>query len=129
MCLCVCASQASLRYSTSVFYFQLVRYHSGGVGINPNVYSSGQVDLKLFGKLGGEKAMMWVPATSNILQVLMSMQALIFDSKPYFFSIGGAPFRGSVRGEMMSLMYNEKIFVKSLNRMVDTMNKPPLVRF
>ncbi|GJW13344.1 putative ubiquitin-conjugating enzyme E2, partial [Tanacetum coccineum] len=64
-------------YHDGVFFFDvcfpstypqnppLVHYHSGGLCINPNLNNCGEVCLSL----------LWIPGTSTMLQVLVSIQA------------------------------------------------------
>ena len=48
---------------------------------NPNLYASGQVCLSLLGTWAGPA---WAADTSTLLQVLVSLQALVLNSDPYF---------------------------------------------
>ncbi|KAK9060451.1 hypothetical protein SSX86_021155 [Deinandra increscens subsp. villosa] len=103
----------------------LVHYHSGGLRINPNLYGCGKVCLSLLNTWQGGKKEMWIPGTSTMLQVLVSIQGLILNMKPYFNEPGYARSSGSVHGEKASLKYNEKTLILSLKTMVYTMKKPP----
>ncbi|KAI3712066.1 hypothetical protein L1987_70615 [Smallanthus sonchifolius] len=103
----------------------LVHYHSGGLRINPNLYNCGKVCLSLLNTWGGSQKEMWVPGSSTMLQVLVSIQGLILNMKPYFNEPGFAPSSGSVQGEKSSLQYNENTLILSLKTMVYTMKKPP----
>ncbi|CAA6672994.1 unnamed protein product [Spirodela intermedia] len=62
----------------------VVRYHSGGLRLNPNLYASGKVCLSLLGTWSGEGCEKWNPKTSTMLQVLVSIQALVLNANPYF---------------------------------------------
>ncbi|KAK0664028.1 putative baculoviral IAP repeat-containing protein [Cercophora samala] len=53
----------------------------GKVRFNPNLYADGKVCLSLLGTWGGPT---WVPDVSTILQVLVSIQSMIFVERPYF---------------------------------------------
>lgn len=108
--------------------FQQVHYHSGGLRINPNLYASGTVCLSLLNTWRGKKEEQWTPAISTMLQVLVSIQGMILNAKPYFNEPGYETSSGSVNGEAYSLQYNQQILVRSLKTMVYTMNKPPKVR-
>lgn len=66
---------------------------------------------------------------STVLQVLVSIQALILNQKPYFNEPGFARLNGSDRGEKEAQKYNENTFFLSLKTMVYTMKKPPKVGF
>ncbi|XP_024959703.1 uncharacterized protein LOC112500439 [Cynara cardunculus var. scolymus] len=102
-----------------------VYYHSGGLRINPNLYHSGKVCLSLLHTWRGFGNEKWIPGSSTILQVLVSIQGLILNAKPYFNEPGFAQLRGSVSGEKMSMQYNERTLVLSLKTMVYIMKKPP----
>ncbi|KAI3803487.1 hypothetical protein L1987_31639 [Smallanthus sonchifolius] len=103
----------------------LVHYHSGGLRINPNLYNCGKVCLSLLNTWTGAQMEKWVPGTSTMLQVLVSIQGLILNMKPYFNEPGYANSSGSVHGEKYSLQYNENTLILSLKTMVYAMNKPP----
>ncbi|XP_028793070.1 probable ubiquitin-conjugating enzyme E2 26 isoform X3 [Neltuma alba] len=102
-----------------------VHYHSGGVRINPNLYNCGKVCLSLLNTWSGDKNEKWLPGVSTILQVLVSIQGLILNTKPYFNEPGFAHTSGSAAGEMRSLQYNEDAFILSLKTMMYVMRKPP----
>ncbi|KAF7187359.1 putative ubiquitin-conjugating enzyme protein 17 [Pseudocercospora fuligena] len=52
----------------------------GRVGFNPNLYADGKVCLSLLGTWSGEP---WDPKQSTLLQVLVSVQAMIFCDNPW----------------------------------------------
>lgn len=107
---------------------QHVHYHSGGLRINPNLYNCGKVCLSLLNTWGGSQKEKWIPGMSTMLQVLVSIQGLILNAKPYFNEPGYANSAGSAGGEKSSLDYNEKTFMLSLQTMVYSMRRPPRVR-
>ncbi|KAF9869866.1 ubiquitin-conjugating enzyme [Colletotrichum karsti] len=49
--------------------------------INPNLYVDGKVCLSLLGTWDGEP---WIPVKSTLLQVLVSIQAMVFCPRPWF---------------------------------------------
>ncbi|KAL3638409.1 ubiquitin-conjugating enzyme [Castilleja foliolosa] len=103
-----------------------VHYHSGGLRINPNLYNCGKVCLSLLNTWGGQsKIEKWVPKVSTMLQVLVSIQGLILNAKPYFNEPGYEMTIGTESGEKSSLGYNENTFIYSLQTMVYSMNRPP----
>ena len=63
---------------------QLVYYHSGGLRLNPNVYDSGKFFLNLLDIWTSKGNEVWNPTSSNVLQILVSIQGLVLNSKPYF---------------------------------------------
>ncbi|KAL0301175.1 UNVERIFIED_CONTAM: putative ubiquitin-conjugating enzyme E2 26 [Sesamum calycinum] len=102
-----------------------VHYHSGGLRINPNLYNCGKVCLSLLNTWSGSQKEKWIPGVSTMLQVLVSIQGLILNAKPYFNEPGYANLSGSVSGEKKSLEYNERTFIYSLQTMVYNMRRPP----
>ncbi|KAK4178765.1 putative baculoviral IAP repeat-containing protein [Triangularia setosa] len=61
-----------------------VQYLTTGGGrarFNPNLYQNGKVCLSLLGTWEGPS---WVPDTSTILQILVSIQSMVFVENPYF---------------------------------------------
>ncbi|GAB4849515.1 ubiquitin-conjugating enzyme [Ancistrocladus abbreviatus] len=124
-------------YHDGIFFFDVyfpssypsvpphVHYHSGGLRLNPNLYNCGKVCLSLLNTWTGGKQEKWIPGVSTMLQVLVSLQGLILNSKPYFNEPGYASSVGSVHGEMASKDYNENTFLLSLKTMLYSMRRPP----
>ncbi|CAL1386346.1 unnamed protein product [Linum trigynum] len=102
-----------------------VHYHSGGLRLNPNLYACGKVCLSLLGTWTGSKKENWQPRLSNVMQVLLSIQALILNQNPYFNEPGYERSKGSAQGEIQSLQYNENTLLLSLKTMVYSMRKLP----
>ncbi|KAK3424326.1 hypothetical protein EUGRSUZ_F01126 [Eucalyptus grandis] len=103
-----------------------VYYHSGGLRINPNLYNCGKVCLSLLGTWSGQhKNEKWIPGVSTALQVLVSIQGLILNSKPYFNEPGYERSMNTEQGESTAMTYNEDTFILSLRTMIYNMKKPP----
>ncbi|KEH16098.1 ubiquitin-conjugating enzyme [Medicago truncatula] len=102
-----------------------VHYHSGGLRLNPNLYNSGKVCLSLLGTWHGKNCENWNPAKSTMLQVLVSIQALILNEKPFFNEPGYAESYRADEGQRRSKDYNDNTFVLSLKTMMYTLRKPP----
>ncbi|KAF3593677.1 hypothetical protein DY000_02021661, partial [Brassica cretica] len=102
-----------------------VHYHAGGLRINPNLYNCGKVCLSLLGTWTGNTRESWIPEESTMLQLLVSIQALILNQKPYFNEPGYEQSKGTESGELVSEAYSENIFILSLKTMVYSMRKPP----
>eukprot|EP01094_Clydonella_sp_ATCC50884_P004228 TRINITY_DN1329_c0_g1_i1.p1 TRINITY_DN1329_c0_g1~~TRINITY_DN1329_c0_g1_i1.p1 ORF type:complete len:937 (+),score=303.31 TRINITY_DN1329_c0_g1_i1:90-2900(+) len=103
-----------------------VRYLSVVERLHPNLYVDGTVCLSLLGTWSGEGVEVWNPESSNILQVILSVQGLILgDSKPYFLEAGYEKYRDTPSGEAASKLYNERSLLLSLRSMVRTMDCPP----
>lgn len=60
---------------------QFLTTGGGKVRFNPNLYANGKVCLSLIGTWNGQG---WVPNVSTILQVLVSIQSMIFVERPYY---------------------------------------------
>ncbi|KAL9259065.1 putative ubiquitin-conjugating enzyme E2 25 [Drosera capensis] len=103
----------------------LVYYHSGGLRLNPNLYNCGKVCLSLLNTWHGDKDEKWKPGYSTILQVLVSIQGLVLNSKPYFNEPGYAHSNGTLSGEKLSDQYNENTFLLSLKTMLYAMRRCP----
>ncbi|XP_077229686.1 uncharacterized protein LOC143862509 [Tasmannia lanceolata] len=103
----------------------LVYYHSGGLRLNPNLYACGKVCLSLLNTWHGSVNETWTPTKSTMLQVLVSIQALVLNAKPYFNEPGYASTVGTLTGEKRSLVYNEDTFLLSCKTMLYTLQRPP----
>ncbi|KAH7574876.1 hypothetical protein ACOSP7_005824 [Xanthoceras sorbifolium] len=100
-------------------------YHSGGWRINPNLYEEGNVCLSLLNTWTGRGNEVWDPTSSSILQVLVSLQGLVLNSRPYFNEAGYDKQVGTAEGEKNSLGYNENTFLLNCKMMMYLMRKPP----
>ncbi|XP_058764510.1 probable ubiquitin-conjugating enzyme E2 23 [Vicia villosa] len=100
-------------------------YHSGGWRINPNLYEEGKVCLSLLNTWTGRGNEVWDPKSSSILQVLVSLQGLVLNSKPYFNEAGYDKQTGTAEGEKNSLSYNENTFLLNCKTMMYLIRKPP----
>ncbi|GFS41136.1 ubiquitin-conjugating enzyme 25 [Actinidia rufa] len=103
----------------------MVYYYSGGLRLNPNLYDCGKVCLSLLNTWSGNKNEMWMPKTSTMLQVLVSIQALILNTNPFFNEPGYAEMYRGQDGERRSKAYNEDVFIFSLKTMMYTLRRPP----
>lgn len=103
----------------------LVHYHSGGLRLNPNLYESGKVCLSLLNTWTGTGSEVWNPGSSTILQVLLSLQALVLNEKPYFNEAGYDQQIGRVEGENNSVSYNENAYLGTCKCMLYLLRKPP----
>ncbi|OMO99564.1 Ubiquitin-conjugating enzyme, E2 [Corchorus capsularis] len=103
----------------------MVYYYSGGLRLNPNLYSCGKVCLSLLGTWHGNQTEMWVPGQSTMLQVLVSIQALILNARPFFNEPGYETSYIGAEGDRQSRKYNEEVFSLSLKTMIYTVRRPP----
>ncbi|XAR55509.1 Ubiquitin--protein ligase [Bertholletia excelsa] len=102
----------------------MVYYYSGGLRLNPNLYDCGKVCLSLLNTWSGSKNEMWMPKKSTMLQVLVSIQALILNAQPFFNEPGYVNMYGGPEGERRSKSYNEDVFILSLKTMMYTLRRP-----
>jgi ubiquitin-protein ligase len=79
---------------------------NGHVRFNPNLYNDGQVCLSLLGTWHGPG---WIANQSTLLQVLLSIQSMIFVPDPYFNEPAWDINRGTPQGRQSSENYNTKI--------------------
>uniref|UniRef100_A0A2N9I682 UBC core domain-containing protein n=1 Tax=Fagus sylvatica TaxID=28930 RepID=A0A2N9I682_FAGSY len=98
-------------YHDGIFFFDIllpleypyeppsVHYNSGGLRVNPNLYESGKV--------------------------LLSLQALVLNEKPYFNEAGYDKQIGRADGEKNSVSYNENAFLVTCKSMLYLLRKPP----
>ncbi|KAI4329785.1 hypothetical protein MLD38_028131 [Melastoma candidum] len=100
-------------------------YHSGGWRINPNLYEEGKVCLSLLNTWTGRGNEVWDPSSSSILQVLVSLQGLVLNSRPYFNEAGYDKQVGTAEGEKNSLSYNENTFLLNCKTMMNLIRRPP----
>ncbi|KAI3994804.1 hypothetical protein MKX01_037355 [Papaver californicum] len=103
----------------------LVYYNSGGLRVNPNLYESGKVCLSLLKTWTGTGSELWNPGSSTILQILLSLQALVLNERPYFNEAGYDTQIGRTDGEKNSITYNENVFLLSCKSMLYILQKPP----
>lgn len=103
----------------------MVHYLSGGLRLNPNLYACGKVCLSLLNTWTGHGCEKWDPKNSTMLQVLISIQALVLNAKPYFNEPGYASSATTPHGKVKSLAYNEDIFILSCKTMLYSLRRPP----
>lgn len=103
----------------------MVYYYSGGLRLNPNLYDCGKVCLSLLNTWTGKGNEKWMPKKSTMLQVLVSIQALILNANPFFNEPGYDNMYPGAEGEKKSKAYNEDIFILSLKTMMYTLRRPP----
>ncbi|GMY27933.1 isoform 2 of probable ubiquitin-conjugating enzyme e2 24 [Fagus crenata] len=101
-----------------------VYYRSYGLRLNPNLYANGRVCLSLLNTWTGTKSEKWNPDESTVLQILLSIQGLVLNEKPYFNEPGHAVL-GRTIWEKRSQAYNEDVFVLSCKTMLFLLRKPP----
>lgn len=102
-----------------------VHYRSFGLRLNPNLYANGRVCLSLLNTWVGRKKEKWDPSQSTVLQVLVSLQGLVLNEKPYFNEPGHGVLPGRSLWEKNSMAYSETVFALSCKTMLFMLRKPP----
>ncbi|KAI1263772.1 hypothetical protein F5Y18DRAFT_116023 [Xylariaceae sp. FL1019] len=74
----------------------------GKVSFNPNLYADGKICLSLLGTWSGEP---WRPEQSTILQVLLSIQTMIFCENPWY----NEPGRETHPNKAQSTRFNQTV--------------------
>lgn len=103
----------------------------GTVRFNPNLYNCGKVCLSLLGTWhGGHQTEGWMSSHSTLLQVLMSISALILIDTPYFNEPGFQNSIGTEEGTRRSDAYNQSLYPNTMRYAVLEMirNPPPEFR-
>ncbi|VDO70139.1 unnamed protein product [Schistosoma mattheei] len=94
---------------------------------NPNLYEDGKVCLSVLNTWHGSSEERWNPQTSSLLQVLVSIQSLIFVREPYFNEPGFECTMGTPKGIIVSYKYNARIRVATVRwAMINQLKHLPL---
>ncbi|CAJ0599510.1 unnamed protein product [Cylicocyclus nassatus] len=93
--------------------------------LNPNLYQNGKVCTSLLGTWSGQGVETWNPAKSNLLQVLLSIQALILVPEPYYNEAGYETRKQQTEMADRSKRYNETATINSLEYMLKIYKDPP----
>uniref|UniRef100_A0ACD5Z3K5 Uncharacterized protein n=1 Tax=Avena sativa TaxID=4498 RepID=A0ACD5Z3K5_AVESA len=124
-------------YQNGLFFFDLqlppsypdeppqVYYHSFGLRLNPNLDESGTVCLSLLDTFGGEGTELWSPGTSSLLQVVVSIQALVLNDQPFYNEDGYRALVDKPEGHRNALPYSENAFLLTLRTMLHLLRRPP----
>jgi ubiquitin-protein ligase len=93
---------------------------------NPNLYENGKVCLSLLGTWSGSDGENWNPKTSTFLQIIVSIQSLIFNENPYFNEPGYEKNINNDIGKQKSKLYNENIHPNTIEiAMINIIKNPP----
>ncbi|CAJ1940833.1 unnamed protein product [Sphenostylis stenocarpa] len=127
----VIVGAAGTPYHDGLFFFDIMfpsdyprnppklYFHSFGYRQNPNLYKNGRVCLSLLNTWHGRKKEKWDPSESTMLQVLLSIQALVLNEKPFFNEPGAVP------SEKKSRAYNENVFLSTCITSFHLLQRPP----
>jgi baculoviral IAP repeat-containing protein 6 len=86
----------------------------GRVKFNPNLYADGKVCLSLLGTHGSTAASESWSAASSMVQVLLSIQAMILCEQPFFNDGAAEGVRGTAEGARKSAEYNGELRLATL---------------
>nr|KYP57875.1 putative ubiquitin carrier protein E2 23 [Cajanus cajan] len=134
----VIVGAAGTPYHDGLFFFDIafpsdypkhppkLNFRSFGHRINPNLYNTGKVCLSLLNTWHGRKRELWDPCESTILQVLLSIQGLVLNEKPFYNEPGIESFGRFVFDvETRSRAYSDNAFVFTLDIASHLLRKPP----
>ncbi|KAF6261015.1 ubiquitin-conjugating enzyme/RWD-like protein [Scenedesmus sp. NREL 46B-D3] len=85
---------------------QFLTTGGGTVRFNPNLYNCGKVCLSLLGTWSGPS---WEPGVSTLLQVLVSLQSMVFVPDPFYNEPGYEAYAESSRGQQQAADYNKDL--------------------
>lgn len=98
----------------------------GKVRFNPNLYACGKVCLSLLGTWRGSASENWDAKVSTLLQVLLSIQAIIMSEEVYFNEPGFEGEQGTTEGEKKNEAYSNIVRYCNIKfAMVENMRNPP----
>eukprot|EP01137_Pigoraptor_chileana_P003704 Opistho-2@44285 len=113
-------------YPTVPPQVQLQTTGGGSVRFNPNLYANGKVCLSLLNTWEGQPGEKWAAETSTLLQVLVSIQSLIFVPSPWFNEPGYEKYLGTPEGDKNSSIYNQNLRVRTVQlAMLGILQSPP----
>lgn len=97
----------------------------GEVRFNPNLYNCGKVCLSLLGTWSGSGGEKWNKDTSTLLQLLVSIQSLIFVPNPYFNEPGYESEMNTSYGKKQNDSYNDNIRYRNMQwAILDQLQNP-----
>lgn len=98
---------------------------NGNVSFNPNLYSSGRICLSLLGTFSGQKGESWIPGTSTMFQIMISIQSLVMNAEPYFNEAGSENLIKTDNGKKSSVDYNYTVRLNCMKwAMIDMIKNP-----
>ncbi|TGZ81679.1 hypothetical protein EX30DRAFT_330800 [Ascodesmis nigricans] len=92
-------------------------FHSwtNGMGrVNPNLYEDGKICLSLLGTWHADTSSeTWIPNQSTMLQVFVSIMALVLVREPWYNEAGFTIYEGAKDVSLNSQQYSEKAYILS----------------
>lgn len=103
-----------------------VRFHAHNMRLNPNLYVDGYICLSLLGTWESSNSTeTWRPATSSVMQILLSLQSLVLIKEPYYNEAGYDEYRGTPMGRSHSKTYNENLALLRIQHLIAMAESPP----
>ncbi|XWV26011.1 ubiquitin-conjugating enzyme E2 [Tupanvirus soda lake] len=102
---------------------------NGTVRFNPNLYADGKVCLSLLGTWSAQAGESWIPNTSTMMQVMISIQSLVMIPDPYFNEPGYEREYGTEGGKKSSERYNNPVRLNCMKWAMINMMKNPTKGF
>lgn len=102
-------------------------FHSwtSGMGrINPNLYEEGKICLSLLGTWPGKSESEVWTEKATILQLLVSLQGLVFVKAPFYNEAGFEGYEETREYTVESLQYSEKAYVMGRNFVKHALSRP-----
>ncbi|KAJ1029946.1 hypothetical protein NDA16_000859 [Ustilago loliicola] len=106
----------------------VAHFHSWTNGhgrVSPNLYEDGKVCLSVLGTWSGVAEENWTPSKSSLLQVFVSIQALVLVREPYFTEPAYEKLKGKDESKLNSKLYNEKAYILSRGFVKKALENPP----
>ena len=106
----------------------VAHFHSWTNGhgrVSPNLYEDGKVCLSVLGTWSGVAEENWTPSKSSLLQVFVSIQALVLVREPYFTEPAYEKLKGKDESKVNSKLYNEKAYILSRGFVRRALESPP----
>lgn len=106
----------------------VAHFHSWTNGhgrVSPNLYEDGKVCLSVLGTWSGVAEENWTPSKSSLLQVFVSIQALVLVREPYFTEPAYEKLKGKDESKVNSRLYNEKAYILSRGFVRKALEQPP----
>ncbi|XBH87014.1 hypothetical protein VPH35_074565 [Triticum aestivum] len=111
------------RYQDGLFFFDLRMPPS-----YPNMPPQSLLPLfrlPLLNTFSGEGTEVWLPGTSSLLQVVVSLRALVLNDQPFYNEAGYEHLIDRPEGHRQELPYNENAFLLTLRTMLHLLRRPP----
>jgi baculoviral IAP repeat-containing protein 6 len=113
-----------VNYPNSPPHVEIITTGGGKFRFNPNLYDNGKVCLSLLGTWSGSGGESW-SKESNIYQVLIAIQSVIFCEEPYFNEPGYERDRGNAKGAEANNKYNEPVRLNTMKlAMLEQLKNP-----